>query len=311
MGSCEAISRWHETSITPRTLALEHWLCDQLGWKANALDGLACWTLHHGAADLAPPSIAGTVNQQQILLTPCHFYVRLDHVGVTSLKDTALTEQEAHALLASLSDDIACWSNWFESTITLQCLDPMHWLLGFDRQDVDLEGCTLALAEGLNVEQYLAQGSKARTWRRVLNQIQMIWHQHPVNLARSRAGLLPVNALWLGGRLQPGSQRVKRYFSLKSQRDYLRGLERYIQPSAQQQVDDVLIMSLEADQLKPDRVEHGLQTLLSAMATAPAHETLELVLCSEHAWEHYRIRRPRGALNEGLLERVFRWFGKQ
>jgi hypothetical protein len=311
MGSCEAINRWQESSITPRTLALEHWLCEQLGWRASALDGLSCWPLIRDATKLEQLSAAGTVKQDRILLTPCHFYVRLDHVGVTSLSDKALSQDEAHALLASLSDDIASWSNWFESTITIQCLDPMHWLMHFDRSDVDLEGCTLALAEGLNVEQYLAQGGKARTWRRVLNQIQMIWHEHPVNLARSQAGLLPINALWLGGRLQPGSKRVKRYFSLKSQSDYLRGLERYIQASADQQVDDLLLLTLDADQLKPDIVEHGLRTLLSAIASAPAHQALELLLCSEHVWEHYRIRRPGQILQGSLLERIFQWFVKR
>ena len=38
-----------------------------------------------------------------------------------------------------------------------------------------------------------------RPWRRLLNEIQMAWYEHPVNEARAQRGLPPVNALWLYG----------------------------------------------------------------------------------------------------------------
>jgi hypothetical protein len=42
-------------------------------------------------------------------------------------------------------------------------------------------------------------GQAWRGWRRRLNELQMIWHDHPVNLARQRAAAAPINSLWLYG----------------------------------------------------------------------------------------------------------------
>src|SRR5690606_18363580 len=50
-------------------------------------------------------------------------------------------------------------------------------------------------------------------WRRALNAVQMAWYNHPVNVARTRAGLPPGNGLWIfgGGRpadfTRPSGQR--------------------------------------------------------------------------------------------------------
>jgi hypothetical protein len=32
-----------------------------------------------------------------------------------------------------------------------------------------------------------------------LNEIQMVWHEHPVNIARAERGEVPINSLWLFG----------------------------------------------------------------------------------------------------------------
>ena len=38
-----------------------------------------------------------------------------------------------------------------------------------------------------------------KTWRRLLNEIQMCWHEHPVNIERQQAGEPEINGLWLYG----------------------------------------------------------------------------------------------------------------
>jgi hypothetical protein len=38
-----------------------------------------------------------------------------------------------------------------------------------------------------------------RPWRKRVNELQMIWHDHPVNASRQAQGLLPVNSVWLYG----------------------------------------------------------------------------------------------------------------
>lgn len=38
-----------------------------------------------------------------------------------------------------------------------------------------------------------------RPWRKLVNELQMLWHTHPVNENRMRQGLMTVNGLWLYG----------------------------------------------------------------------------------------------------------------
>ena len=69
---------------------------------------------------------------------------------------------------------------------------------------------------GDDVERHLPPGNSGLRWRRLLNEVQMSLHQHPVSLRREAAGLAPVNSLWFwgGGRL-PNRVRAahSQYFS--------------------------------------------------------------------------------------------------
>jgi len=56
----------------------------------------------------------------------------------------------------------------------------------------------LAVA-GQSLQNWWQTDTSSRPWRRLLNEIQMVWHDHPVNRARQENGKPPVNALWLYG----------------------------------------------------------------------------------------------------------------
>ena len=322
--ACELVARWNDTSASPRCLALEHWLCQQLGWEPCALSGLSCWPLQDSAVASAGLSAAShdalALNQapdpespahQEILLTPCHFYVRLDHVGVSSLGDQPLDWDESISLRHSLSADLLEWSNWFDSEIDIEIRSPMHWVLKINKRRIEIEGCSLALAEGLNVEQYLARGEKAKHWRRVLNQIQMIWYQHSVNIARADVGLQPVNALWLGGSLHPGSRTVKRHFNYQTQEDYLKGLERYTYSEENRQAEPLLLMKLNATQLRPETVQHGIERVIEAIKSRGTEDSIEILLCSDHDWEHYRVSQLQHPTRPGLIQHLRRWLARR
>ncbi len=42
-------------------------------------------------------------------------------------------------------------------------------------------------------------GDLARPLRNVLNELQMVWHNHPINQARQARGLKPINSAWIYG----------------------------------------------------------------------------------------------------------------
>lgn len=54
-------------------------------------------------------------------------------------------------------------------------------------------------ALGEDLYQHLPQGPEGRCWRVLINEVQVLLHQHPRNAARSAAGQPPVNSLWLWG----------------------------------------------------------------------------------------------------------------
>ncbi len=62
-----------------------------------------------------------------------------------------------------------------------------------------------AAAAGQPLRALLPEGVDAPAWRRWQSEIQMLLHEHPVNLAREREGRAPANSLWFsgGGTLPP------------------------------------------------------------------------------------------------------------
>lgn len=46
---------------------------------------------------------------------------------------------------------------------------------------------------------HLPEGEAGKRWRRLLNEVQVVLHNHPVNAERRAAGKLPVNTVWFWG----------------------------------------------------------------------------------------------------------------
>ena len=66
---------------------------------------------------------------------------------------------------------------------------------GLDQIDVP----PLSAIAGRRVEQQLPATPQTAKLRRLLNEAQMVLHEHPANALRENAGRLPINSLWLWG----------------------------------------------------------------------------------------------------------------
>ncbi|MYN14649.1 hypothetical protein GSY71_16030 [Pusillimonas sp. TS35] len=66
-------------------------------------------------------------------------------------------------------------------------------------QGFTLPSASPALVAITSVNDWWPQDAAARPWRRLVNEIQMLWFDHPVNAGREQAGLPPINSLWLYG----------------------------------------------------------------------------------------------------------------
>jgi hypothetical protein len=113
----------------------------------------------------------------------------------------SLSMDEARALAEPLLPVFA------EAGMALQVSSPDRWhlRLASPLPLPDFSAPEQALGEDLYG--HLPQGPDGRRWRVLLNEVQVLLHQHSINGERRMRGLPPINSLWLwGGGLLP--QRV-------------------------------------------------------------------------------------------------------
>ena len=124
---------------------------------------------------------------------PVHFAFARDRMLLTRLEgDAAMTADES-GILAAEAAAIAA-----EFGARLRATDTSHWFLVFD-SPWRLRTVAFDAALGRSVEPLLPEGDDAARWRKLLTEIQMRWHQHPVNEQREESGRRTVNGLWLHG----------------------------------------------------------------------------------------------------------------
>jgi hypothetical protein len=160
-------------------------LAQALRWPGE--DGawpLAAWRAQRDG--LAPGA------QPLALLSPVHQQVGADQVRLLPPEALALTEPESRALWAAAQPLVA------QDGGALLWGTPQRWYL----QHPALPGTPLPALDrvaGHNLLPWRALYREPAPLRRLLNEVQMLWHAHPVNQQRDAAGQLVANALWLSG----------------------------------------------------------------------------------------------------------------
>ncbi|MCS6763164.1 MAG: regulator [Candidatus Protistobacter heckmanni] len=156
------------------------------------------WLARQGGAELplAPLALAfdggepGTQSWWQ--LRPVHIHAARDHLVLTDPALLALSAQESSALFDAARPIL--------QDLSPRLLAPAadRWYVGGEQ----LEGLGTASplrAVGRNIDIWMPSGPSARLWRKFQNEVQMLWHEHPVNQAREAEGHPAVNSLWIGG----------------------------------------------------------------------------------------------------------------
>lgn len=126
-------------------------------------------------------------------LRPAHVQVGYDQVRLSDPSDLALDASDAGELAATIAPLFA------DAGYTLGVVSPERWFFTAERAP-ELQASPWTLACGRNIEPYMPGGPGARQWRRLLNEVQMHWHDHPANARREAVGRAVVNMLWLDGR---------------------------------------------------------------------------------------------------------------
>lgn len=111
-----------------------------------------------------------------------------------------VTPEEADALFDAVS------GLWTDRAISALPINARQWRIWLAPSASTRSLTPAAMAE-MRLTDWWPQEDSLREWRRLLNEIQMVWHDHPVNIARAERGEVPINSLWLFGGAQGWSPK--------------------------------------------------------------------------------------------------------
>lgn len=171
---------------------------DRIGDGAKGyLGGLAAYFQcgdHLPAAALMREHLAGDAGDISWLSAdPAWVQPDLSGARLLACGQLQLSPEEAQALAEPLKPVFS------DAGMTLEISSPDRWHLRLPAQTAlpDFDAPEQALGEDLY--EHLPQGTDGRRWRVLLNEVQVLLHQHPVNAQRRARGLPPVNSVWLWG----------------------------------------------------------------------------------------------------------------
>lgn len=122
-------------------------------------------------------------------LHPANLHIARDHLVLTDPRQLPLTEAESRQLF-----DVA-HPVFTQAGFELAFGSPGLWFLRADDWR-ELRTAAPDAAVGHNIDIWMPKGAGEREWRKLHNEIQMLWHMLPLNEEREANGLARVNSLW-------------------------------------------------------------------------------------------------------------------
>jgi len=159
-------------------------MAEQFRWPSGPLP----------AAALIRQSVAGDAGDALWLSAdPAWVQPELNGARLLACGNLGLRLEESMALVKALAET-------FEAEgMKLLVGDSQHWQLRLPTY-VDVPSFPEPEeALGADLFEQLPKGEEGRRWRALINEAQVVLHNHPVNAARVARGLPPVNSVWLWG----------------------------------------------------------------------------------------------------------------
>lgn len=135
---------------------------------------------------------------------PVHFVMQRDCFSLS--EPAPLFVQSAHAALM-----VASLNAHFAQDGLVFCIGKSGtWYIRADKT-VQITTTLPSIAMDKNVHHFMPQGVESAKWKSILNEVQMLLHEHPANQTRESGGELVINSVWLsGGGLMPESKTLQR-----------------------------------------------------------------------------------------------------
>ena len=130
-------------------------------------------------------------------LQPVHLHATRDHLILMGQNQIDLTQTESAELLKAALPFV---EEDFQSSILLQ--GQYYWFIPAG-PFTNLESYSINQAHGRNIDWWMPRDTNqeglAKRWRKLQNEIQMLWHISPVNEEREQRGMPSINSLWISG----------------------------------------------------------------------------------------------------------------
>ena len=166
----------------------EYWRLQQYGFKPEGEQ-------RHSAGLgplLANGSGISTPDEPIWLLELTHISPSRDGAVLIPANDLALTRDHSDALFE------AAQSLFANTGFSIAPCSVTHWRVALpDNYAPVLPSAQLVSTTTVN--EWWRQDLAGRPWRRLANELQMLWFDHPVNQERHEQGQVPVNSVWLFG----------------------------------------------------------------------------------------------------------------
>jgi hypothetical protein len=129
-----------------------------------------------------------------------HFWMRADPVHLRVGRDSLVlvdgaafevSRAESEALVETLN-------RHFGPTLLVYPMRPTRWYVRLDKAP-DMHTTPAAAARGVAIDEMLPSGPDAVRFHALMNEAQMLLHEHPVNAGREARGEPALNSIWFWG----------------------------------------------------------------------------------------------------------------
>lgn len=199
----ETLKNWSlpalETILTKSQLnqqpseGIEAWLCETFGVSKQQDWPIAPITLHLDDTDHSLKSNS----RYWLRADPVHLRVTNNHLLLADSQIFKISLKEANQITDTFNRYFA------KDEISFAAFYPDRWYMGLPKIP-NLQTSPLSYVSGKNINAQLPVTTDKGLAHRILNEIQMLLHEHPINLAREIQGELTINSVWLwGGGIMP------------------------------------------------------------------------------------------------------------
>ena len=158
-------------------------------------------------------------NEFWLKVDPVQMIPDRDSLVLIAGKHLAIKEAESKALLSAFNE------HFKDDGVALLWGDELNWFLSI-KQPVDIKTTLLDKVDHQPLNAHLPTGNASQYWRQLMNETQMLFFNHSVNIERRNKGQPEINSVWVWGegKLSSDMIKVRTNAEVCSQHAYLQAL---------------------------------------------------------------------------------------